>query len=568
MFLPLFSYYNYDNSLFEKEVYQQKISISEKNISLKELLNKLGAACDTRIEVSKNISDCRLKLKVKGRSLSEIFSNIETLYDGEYKKIDNKIYFSLTKQRNDQSKAWWKAYNKEREIAIRQLSESRRKAFDTRVSEQQADNSFTEVTFWKKLPDDVKDRISNDLDQRYFYKLKIEEPSYRQFQNSVLMRSDSLSSTLLSEITSSLKAYQSGTPYAESNFANVSLNWSYRNAYIATIVDDKEIVTGLQLSFSTVSPEEEIRRKRAYSVIQLDHRALPKVYDKEAKIPKGIKELVESSKGRFWEDDSASVEEGNKDAPVFSRNNVLDCLAEKPDFEFISDIYYQPETLLPKNERSKISLDKPENVIKKYRVGWDVSVRKKGDITLVRNNRWYRDDYLMPDIKVSNSLVGLYSRSANIETGKEILWDSDFLRQSSQVIKSQSLFQISNGFSNYIPEENTTSVLVKEGYAFPLSQISDFILSKYELLDFIQSLDDSSFKGLISDGIRYGNLTDLQREKLAKVPSSYITLGTSPNAIVKLKVINSSGGINITSINAGIMPRLSSKDYIIEIVKQ
>jgi hypothetical protein len=494
----------------------------------------------------------------------EVLNNIKILYDGEYKKINNEIYFAMVENRQKETKNWWAIYNKERSKSLSEFVILRKKAFDIPRLEQQPDGSFSEVIFWKNLPEEMKNEIANDIDQRYLYKLNIGNVLYKKYQKVVHFDINYINSTTIKDISASLSLFQKDTPFENFNFNIVSVQASQDSVSIS-VSDKKDIIaTGLQMYFGD-SEKDDKRKQQLYSLIQLDHKNLIHSFDKKDKITKNITDLINSSKKKFWDSNDDISEAGDANTVAYSRNNVLDLLSENPKFEYISDVYYQPESLLTEKEKMNITVNNPEQIINKYKSVWDVSVKSDQNVFLIRNNKWYRDDFLMPDIDICNNLVRIYNEENENLKDEITEWDKKLIIECGKALKKHTLYQISNGIFNYMPPKMTKSKLFPQENVFPLSQIADFILSKYELLDFISSLNGVGLDEFFSNGIIYGQLTNIQKEKLRKLDLYFMPVDTS---VLRLEVVPKIQSIGFNSKNAGILPRLLKVDYVVkEIVR-
>ena len=523
------------------------VSLNVAGITLQELCKSLSDK-NVKLRAYENCANLKVQVCVKNRSVKSIMSALSEVFGSEwYPNPEKNTYaigpLSKTTIKRDR---WWRLFLAEREKAMQinrqNEAEVLKKGIEIgqtfQLESAQIDQIKQDSVFYQRLPATLQDRILARNNFDFFYLLEASFTSYDDegatpaivgdltpWHREYIKQKLSRNPTLLE------KMEQSGLDKVGLMFLNVG-----STLYCSIILP------GESTNFDRVylSASSENYQAQLLSPV---HEALPsllKFFPKWS--TPGLKRLSEYMQERVWKNDLTPVnQERFKRKP---RSQVLDWLAEKGGLEFVSDYHSShsvPMTPEESNAPLKNSLEKELNLMASLQ---DVSWKKNSDgITLVRNNRWYRDDYLEAPAELIRKLlkedlivdpkIRPLAKDSSDSAQRAILLSALRKRMDriAEMVQKLSPWQIAFGlryslpskqdevsdtvkavFANELPHADIGTPTRFTGSGFPFYKDSAYALNHYRTNLFYASLPVEDRELLLQGKLPWEKLSAQQRE--------------------------------------------------------
>lgn len=264
------------------------------------------------------------------------------------------------------------------------------------------------------------------------------------------------------------------------------------------------------------------------SFLGLDHRGVPaEVKRLGIKAPSSLKRLADFQKTTVWNNPLTSPD--SYQFPPLDRTEVLNWLAEKSKIEFIADDYNTDSRPMTQEDREQTPSAPPAKELNLLSTTHDVSWKQRTDqLYLVRNNRWYRDDFLQAPDNLIQEGIEAASPLSKMKNGvlPDLAAVKSLTEWQAKAWTTLSYWQIAYGICPAIQVSKTGQ------REFPLFAVGEQILKHPKLLQFYASLSSPQKELLWKEGLRLSNLSDAQR--LAVAPLLAQLPSPSPNAPPRL----------------------------------
>jgi len=230
-----------------------------------------------------------------------------------------------------------------------------------------------------------------------------------------------------------------------------------------------DIVYGGRLTEPHWKHLANILRQKGEAASDAQKELIYEVYGMGEAAPPEWRQLADYQRGRVWPNTLPKLppDDGRPQTVVISRAAQTDWLGEQGHMEYVSDYYSHGGYEMPPEQR-KLPVRRPlATEMDEMAAKQDVSWRKDTDgITLIRNNRWYRDDNLeVPQLLLRRwfaRLLQARQREAAIQAAVPVVpqtpegrmaamkQDCDWAAEASGAL---TRWQICNGLALFQPEE-------------------------------------------------------------------------------------------------------------------
>ena len=523
------------------------VSVNVAGITLQELCKSLSSK-SVKLRAFDNCANLKVQVCVKNRSVKSIMRALSEVFGSEWYLSPEKDSYAIgplskTTIKRDR---WWQLFLAEREKAMQINRQNEAEVLQKgivigkthQLEPAQIDQIKQNAEFYQRLPADIQERILARNNFDFFYSL---EASFTSFDDEgatpallgdlTPWHKDYIKRMLSRSPTISSKAEQAGLEKVGLMFLNVG-----------SLMTCSVIVPGERSSFDSVILHAGNENYQAQLLSPI-HESLPgmlKIFPKYS--TPSLKRLSEFMLERVWKNDLTAV---NQERFLRKpRSQVLDWMARQGNLEFVSDYhstYSVPMTPEELKAPLKQSLEKELNWMASLQ---DVSWKKNVDgITLVRNNRWYRDDYLEVPAELIRRLLKeelivdpkTNSLEADISNPAQHSILVSTLRKRmdriAEIVQKLSPWQVAFGLKYALPSrqdaisDSVKSVVANElpnplygvgrrlmGSGFPFYSDSSYALNHYRTNLFYSSLASESRDLLLQSKLPWEKLSTQQRE--------------------------------------------------------
>ncbi len=530
-------------------------------IPLKQFLLKCSQK-EVRLEAVKNCENLKIQAKIKHRDLKTVMIALAELYQGEWVASQSKgYYFTLSSRTTAMQNQWWKLYEAEREneiIAIKRnmIEETTQEFAGNPASENEEDKRAVNVArknhnFFLNLPRSLVETISERLNLDHCY-------------NGNTIRNvddEGAFPVILKDLPVAFTEYvQNERPYISmeskrtlKGIGSLGLEFIFfgTGIYVNTL--------STNAPFPSYLVGDNFQNADLYRVALTPYHdgiiSFLKEYPKYS-TPR-LQLLAKYYKNRVWNNVLPVV---NKKYLNFNlirpaRWQKLRWVTEKGGAEFISDYHATFGYKMSEAEMKQPMKRTLEEELNELSVLHDLSWKKTNNsIYLVKNNKWYRDDYmevpseylvklrkaelpntigevadssLKTDIQAKSGVTIASSKQAKIS--KMRLW----LDRAADIVANLSPWQIGKGLKYYVPEDSKeladslkmleqrqmnleverTSRSGYRGISGLFLQDAEYILARYRTILFYSSLSKANRTKLLGEGLPFEELNADQRDR-------------------------------------------------------
>lgn len=554
---PKYNVNRQENTILENDSrIKSNISISYHRISIEDLMNKINSGCGSEIfRLGKYWSDhsfFQLSINVNKISVYNLCVILMDLLGSKWVSKGNQYYLELSDDKEADRKKWWRVYENSKRSSLQMIATLRESCFN-----------LSSEKVWGYMPTGLKRYISNDFEDVSFYKIR-QYISPRSFSNArkLVINRDIADTEFVNSVLNAAYNFQEIDKSTKIDFDRIRISYNQNMAKISLINKARVMDTGNSLDMrGGESIQNEALLQSVFLTLQLNHKNLVEIIKKNKSLGNNErKSLCEFQNKTYWPSNSIKIDsiDSNTDYIPPRRDIVINVLRKRKDFQYISDIYDMYEDLPNAKFLAGLESESSEAIISKYMDSWDVSVKKTENIVLIRNNRWYRDDAIATRSEYCDSILKrvllLFSLEGNQIGDKTITsFDRLFLEIVVDVFKKINIYQINNSFCFYLPENKYYSSIKDGQMVFPISFISDFIVTNHAFIMLIASLDKNSLGNFLSVGIPINTLNQSQRKNLAGLTDISFPTGEPVINGTKVKLV-----FGVSTSAGAVDPRIMS----------
>ena len=526
--------------------FDRLVSLNVAGVSLNELL-KLCSEKGVRLRAFENCGQLKAQVHVKNRSLKSLMSALAEVFGADwYQGETNEEYvlgtlLKTTKKRD----IWWRLFLAEHEKALlanrngeeNSLLKGFVKPNETfNLEKEQLTKIATEFDFFQKLPPTLQQRVLSRNNFDFLYK---PEASFTTEDE------EGATPALFGDLTPWNKAYlkQRLTGNLEMLQQIERLGWDKIELRFMNV--GSNITCGLALPNQHIFMALNFHAQIDDILSQLlspMHDALPSVLKSFPKwSTPGLVQLANYYKVSVWQNELPKGVPNRSERR--SRSDMLFRIASKGGVEIVSDYHSNACIPMDETEKSASLKHKVEVELNEASFLHDASWKKSVDgVFLVRNNRWYRDDYLeapsdylkkwlKEDLPIDPKMTFTIDLK-RVQVKDSIKFDMMRKRMErvSEIVQNLSPWQIAFGLCYFIPSErDEMSVSVKEATigrrdkpdglpthrykdeGLPFYKLSAYILDHYRTCLFYASLSKENRDLLMQGELPYAQLNADQR---------------------------------------------------------
>ena len=383
------------------------VTLQATGVPLKEFFTNCSSK-EVKLDASANCAELKIQTNLKSRPLKEIMAAVSELFQGEWIELTDKKgwYFTQSSRTVQKREKWWRLYEAERENAILKsknfLLEEYHKPFaGSPANEEQS--SYDAVAqgkeqheLFSRLPLPLVEKMAERINLDHY----LNSNSYNNFDDEGALP------LLLGDLPPFFTKYvkQKLTPNVAISdqlnrigFDKLGIELQFRGSTLELSVLPPGISSPYPIANSVYISNDPFN-----VLIAPYHEGLPQTFKSFPQfLTPSIQLLMKYENERIWKNTLPKIYRlyinFGRVRPV--RWQKLRWLSEKGNIEFLSDYHSTSGFPLKDNEMKlglKRTVDAELNDIAELH---DVSWKKRTDnLYLVKNNRWYRDDYIeIPD---------------------------------------------------------------------------------------------------------------------------------------------------------------------------
>ncbi len=568
----------------------KKVSVEATGVSLKQFVKSFGLTGLTLGTID-NCKELKVQARIVNRPVKEIMSSLAELFQGKWETLPEKkgYYFTLTKKTLDKREGWWNHFQAERERAIGDLKanmlEATKRDLETHAANEAEDSrKAAEIakrtrSVFKDLPREFLQQLAERVDLDYLY-LGYKDSRDDEGALPVLLKDlpESFTTFLQSSSTSLPNyKYEPESTYTALEFIFVG------DGIEATVARPGQAGSAFFGRDNITTPILTLSRLEPY------HERLPdflKQFPKES--TPGLEYFAKIQKERVWKNTLPTVHQNYVNAQAIRpvRWQKLKWLSEKSGIEFLSDYHSTFGYKLSEAEMKQKPKKSVEEELNELGVIHDLSWKKSANnLYLVKNNRWYRDDYMevpagflnkLLSTELPNTIGNLQDANAKPKNdpasksedalkkkkerlvAKMRLW----LDRAALIATNLSQWQIAKGLKFYQPDESgelsdSMKMFVQREANFFAQYLSDndtrnldgifakdsdYILSRYRTLCFYATLSKEMRTKLLGEGLPFEELNQDQQERaiwiLPRIGMMLLQHDDSPKVLVLIPTFN------------------------------
>ncbi len=438
-------------------------------------------------------------------------------------------------------KEWWRAFEAQRESAIAARRELFLTAMDTPPKEPKAPpgkqldpSSINGYAYSRRayalfhgLPDDVKRDIAGACN---VYALYTGFYGGNQIGGSVPVKYASLSAGAREALQPEFDALPGIDDDTKNKSTVLFTNLGFQ-------VNVSLCLPKLGISFTTLSLHV-ITRFPDTKPLYLDHPKLPEnVRSLGKSATADLRLLAKYQEATFWPSEKPAV------LPVTGNNRcflqMLRRLASNTTIEFVTDCYFKKCDLMTLDELAR-PVGNVNDELNSMAVATDVSWKQTQlGITLIRNNRWYRDDATQVPQSALAEILARNFRLATVNSGGNNDKNSQNparlqAEDDATLLQTYSPWQLTVGIAWYIGQGNELEAIGSKTNNsmpnLPLARLADRVMREYSSLMLYHGFDAPSRTALFSTGLPVRSLPDQMVKQLAGLvtdPGSLFTQDVS-----------------------------------------
>ncbi len=530
---------------------------------LGELLRSLNNK-ELTLSVNRTCDGQKLQVRLKQRSLRTLMQALAELMPGEWTaKEDGSGYlFRMTNQAVTRRQRWWELFLSEREKALaaqrawvlQNLRGERPAVQEFDISPEQHAQRQAGQEFFKLLSPDLQERLANQMDETTFYRNSFGTSNTESAL--VLPMSD-----LPPAAREAARKYLLKMPNLPADFNPDAAMARLTNGGINvmagfTLPDGRDTGTAFDGNLPGVSA--------AMPLLTPDQSRLPGIVQRLGKeAPEGWKQLAAYQQSKVWRNtppDKVTLRERQR-----RRTETLQWLGNTANVEYVADYYSRSGSGMTSAEKADTPKRTPQAEFDALAAALDVSWKQVDSVYLVRDNRWYRNDWL----EVPASTLRRWQPFLALRPEKHA--PSDATRALTQqrlrklcdwqadVVNALSPWQIGWGlkYAQIELSGETTEAFVKrqpkkqrltheDGTAteytlpwedYPFWEPVEALLNHYKLAQFYAALDTGARTALLQDGLDFASLpADAQAQALYLIPNLRIWGSQHPGRPVRLRL--------------------------------
>lgn len=476
------------------------ITITTNEIQLDELLHHLSTK-DFWLTCDRSCASQKLQLRLIKRPLRTLMQSLMELLPGVWQAREDGHGYRLVMSDKAVTKreTWWRLYLGEWERAKAAQRAYVLKALrghdEKPLIDSDASNDYRQgLDFFHALPAALQDQIA---DQMMDYAFITRRYSMDAQEGAVVTRLADLSeqdqNILLQTFAEFLQRNRGNSDEIYVRFVNAG--WTVASSLFLS--NGKE--TDAFLLHVGQAPDA--------AVLSLYHPHLPIIVKQMGKdAPAAWRQLAAYQESRVWPNDLPVIT--THEFPPPCRSDSLQWLGDQANIEFVSDYYSKPCRLLTAEDKQHPLTEPVASALNRLAVEQDLSWKQRpGNIYLVRNNRWYRDDALeVPDSLLRDWLAQLMPAGSMPMQNKTTADSSspDAIKShmdlAAQIVSLLSPWQIAYGLE-YLTVDLISSDPVsgekKTLTIFPFVLLADSVLREYDTARLYADLNDSARRTLV-----------------------------------------------------------------------
>ena len=559
------------------------VTIQATGVTLKEFFATCSSK-ELKLDASSNCAELKIQTNLKGRPLKAMMAAVSELFQGIWVELPEKKgwYLTLSTRTFQKREKWWRLYEAERENAIMKakqyLLDEYHKPFqgsaanDEQSSRDAVAESNEQHDFFRKFPTALVEKMADRINLDHY----LNSNGYSNFDNEGALplllgdlppfATEYLKRKLASSVALSDQLNRIG-------FDKLGIELQFRGSGLVLSVLPPGGTSPWMLANSSYFSNDPFN-----VLISPYHEGLPSCYKQFPQfLTPRIQLLLKYEIERVWANTLPKLQRhavnNMRVRPV--RWQKLRWISEKGNIEFISD-YHSASGFPLKDYEMKMGLKRTVDAeLNEVAELHDLSWKKRSDnLYLVKNNRWYRDDYievpdaflrklmamelpfLESDYPMNAAKKGVPQKpeaKAELKTEPKLLSEADRMRLSmdraAEIASKLKPWQIATGLKFYFPDEKailseTMRKTAKEKIEFEKrSEVAEqhsrelfaaqnsrelpvyrneeglftkdvsYIMSRYRTVLFYAALSKELRTRLLGDGLPFEDLNANQRDQ-------------------------------------------------------
>ena len=536
---------------------QKLVDVDATGVTLKELLQKVGGQ-EVILSASPACAEQKIQAHLKHRPIAAVMRALAQFLPGTWQHVPARHGYKLTMLPRAvlRREEWWKrfeearqqALNAQRDYLLQAMRGPGRPITYYNMPADAIEARKTDRSFFNQLPALLQEQIARQMNENPFYKSR---PTFGTEDREGAL------AVPLSELPPSVQ--ETAQAYIARRSRQYNLPGNTDNAIVSfsnggmavqaslTLADGQWTGTAFQLVPTPMMSSQA-------AALMLDHTSLAnEVHQHRNAVPAEWLALAAFQDSRVWQNALPAKRLYNPTHPR-RRSQALQQLADTTDIEFVADYYCKRDfPMKPEAQAAPIARELPEE-LNDFAAEQDISwKRNEENVTLFRNNRWYRDDYLEAPTPLMLQWMELRydmdkmnkpnKRSAAAPSKLAVSDTADgdisvtaarvqrYWDWQADVVAKLTPWQIGNGFKYFapvVPKTPPTSEAVKSRSAnlvpFPpaddtplFSLDADILMNEYKTMLFYATLDAEAKSALIQNKLPFAGLTEAQQARIIPV---------------------------------------------------
>jgi len=472
-------------------------------------------------------ADLKMQIRLNHRPLRTLMIALAEMLPGTWTRTRHGYNLAMTREAANARSEWWRLFLGEREKALAAQRQAVLGAMQTKARRRQIGDSDTEQSdraaeeatanqhdFFHSLPQALKEQIAANMDDSPFYEVgqvvygngaertgtlgwlsqmppETQEKFKAAMQDNVnrMAQAPPAFQKYATQAQRDLAAFDPSKVYflfqnegvgvmatpingPPSVSSELNLDVPETLSLPVLLLDQTqladEVYGGAELSPGWKRKAEDLRTK-GDAIPPVWRQLVYDVYGMGDAAPDEWKRLAAYQRSRVWPNTLPKLTPKNQRNALIeiSRAGRMDWLGEQGHMEYVSDYYSQGGYAMPADQKKRPVRRPPAKEMDEIAADHDVSWAKDADgITLVRNNRWYRDDGLEVPLPLLRrwfgALLQARRQEASAQSAVPVVPQTPAertaaLRQTwdwaAEVFSTLTPWQIRNGLALFQPEE-------------------------------------------------------------------------------------------------------------------